>query len=43
MNEKKEEEYEMRDADGTINTLALELWQLDLDNSVAIISTEYFS
>ena len=42
MNESLEEEYECRDDDGVINPLALENWQMDLDNTFVILSHEYF-
>lgn len=44
MNEVNDESgYECRDDDGVINPLLLENWQLDLDNSIAILSTDYFN
>lgn len=42
-NENEESGYECRDNDGVINPLLLENWQMDLDNAVAVLSTDYFN
>ena len=39
MNE--ENEYECRNEEGVIDMLCLEEWQIDLDNQIVILSSEF--